>query len=154
MTGAGFVLRMAAREMRASPRRLLLLTASVAVGVAALVAVSSFTDNLRDSVRRQAQSLLGADLSLESRRPLSPSVERLVDTLTRQGARSARLINFDAMAYVPRTTGARMVQVAAISRPSPVLTGRQSSILTIVSPLPGSIATAFSCLYRQVYITP
>ena len=119
MTGAGFVLRMAAREMRASPRRLLLLTASVAVGVAALVAVSSFTDNLRDSVRRQAQSLLGADLSLESRRPLSPSVERLVDTLARQGARSARLINFDAMAYVPRTTGARMVQVAAIDGPYP-----------------------------------
>ena len=105
--------------MRASPRRLLLLTASVAVGVAALVAVNSFTDNLRDSVRRQAQSLLGADLSLESRRPLSPSVERLVDTLTRQGARSARLINFDAMAYVPRTTGARMVQVAAIDGPYP-----------------------------------
>ena len=41
--------------MRASPRRLLLLTASVAVGVAALVAINSFTDNLRDSVRRQAQ---------------------------------------------------------------------------------------------------
>jgi putative ABC transport system permease protein len=58
---------MAGREMRASPRRLLLLTASVAVGVAALVAVNSFTDNLRDSVRRQAQALLGADLSLETR---------------------------------------------------------------------------------------
>ena len=70
MTGFGFVLRMAGREMRASPRRLLLLTASVAVGVAALVAINSFTDNLRDSVRRQAQALLGADLSLESRRPM------------------------------------------------------------------------------------
>ena len=46
---------MAAREVRASPRRLLLLTASVAVGVAALVAINSFTANLRDSVRRQAQ---------------------------------------------------------------------------------------------------
>ena len=63
----GFVLRMAAREVRASPRRLLLLTASVAVGVAALVAINSFTANLRESVRRQAQALLGADLSLESR---------------------------------------------------------------------------------------
>ena len=52
MTSVGFVLRMAAREVRASPRRLLLLTASVAVGVAALVAINSFTANLRDSVRR------------------------------------------------------------------------------------------------------
>ena len=70
MTSLGFVVRMAAREVRASPRRLLLLTTSVAVGVAALVAINSFTANLRDSVRRQAQELLGADLSLESRQPL------------------------------------------------------------------------------------
>jgi putative ABC transport system permease protein len=110
---------MAAREMRASPRRLLLLTASVAVGVAALVAVNSFTDNLRDSVRRQAQALLGADLSLETRQKPPASLERLVDTLTRRGARSARLTNFGAMAYVTRTTGARMVQVAAIDGPYP-----------------------------------
>ncbi len=37
----GFVLRMAAREIRAAPRRLLLLTGSVAIGVAALVAIDS-----------------------------------------------------------------------------------------------------------------
>ena len=55
---------MAGREIRAAPRRLLLLTASVAVGVAALVAINSFTDNLRDSVRGQARALLGADLAL------------------------------------------------------------------------------------------
>ena len=55
---------MAAREIRAAPRRLLLLTASVAIGVAALVAIDSFTDNLRDSVRDQARALLGADLEL------------------------------------------------------------------------------------------
>ena len=56
---------MAAREMRAAPRRLLLLTASVAIGVAALVAIDSFTDNLRDSVTHAgAQALLGADLAL------------------------------------------------------------------------------------------
>ena len=56
MTSAAFVLRMAAREVRASPRRLFLLTASVAVGVAALVAINSFTDNLRRSVREQARA--------------------------------------------------------------------------------------------------
>ena len=105
---------MAAREMRASPRRLLLLTASVAVGVAALVAINSFTANLRDSVRRQAQSLLGADLSLESRQPLPPSAERLIDTLVARGAEEARVTNFSAMGFVPRTEGTRLVQVAAL----------------------------------------
>jgi putative ABC transport system permease protein len=105
---------MAAREVRASPRRLLLLTASVAVGVAALVAINSFTANLRDSVRRQAQALLGADLSLESRQPLPPSAERLIDTLIGRGAEQARVTNFSAMGYVPRTEGTRLVQVAAV----------------------------------------
>ncbi len=119
MTSLGFVLRMAGREVRASPRRLLLLTASVAVGVAALVAINSFTANLRDSVRRQAQALLGADLSLESRQPLPTRAERLLDSLERQGAAEARVTNFSAMAYVPRTEGTRLVQVAAIRGPYP-----------------------------------
>jgi putative ABC transport system permease protein len=114
VTSLGFVLRMAGREVRASPRRLLLLTTSVAVGVAALVAINSFTANLRESVRRQAQALLGADLSLESRQPLPPSAGRLIDTLVSRGAEEARVTNFSAMAYVPRTDGTRLVQVAAI----------------------------------------
>ena len=114
MTSLGFVARMAAREVRAAPRRLLLLTTSVAVGVAALVAINSFTANLRDSVRRQAQALLGADLSLESRQPLPASAGRLIDSLVARGAREARVTNFSAMAYVPRTDGTRLVQVAAI----------------------------------------
>ncbi len=114
MTAPGFVLRMAAREIRAAPRRLLLLTASIAVGVAALVAIDSFTDNLRDSVRSQSQALLGADLAFSSRRPLTPKAEAVLDTLAAGGARLARLTSFSGMAYVPRTSGTRLVQVAAV----------------------------------------
>ena len=77
---------MAARELRAAPRRLLLLMATVAVGVAALVAINSFTDNLQDSVRQQARALLGADLALVSRQAFSPRVEALLDTLSRRSA--------------------------------------------------------------------
>ena len=55
--------------------------ASVAVGVAALVAINSFTDNLRDSVNDQARALLGADLALEQ--PAS------VPAVGRGGARHA-----------------------------------------------------------------
>jgi putative ABC transport system permease protein len=114
VTAAGFVLRMAAREVRASPRRLFLLTVSVAIGVAALVAINSFTDNLRRSVREQARALLGADLSFASRRPLPAGVEAIVDTLVRDGAEAARVTSFGGMAYVPRTDGTRLVQVAAV----------------------------------------
>jgi putative ABC transport system permease protein len=105
---------MAAREVRAAPRRLLLLTASVAVGAAALVAIDSFTENLRESVHGQARPLLGADLELSSRRPLTETADAVLDTLAAQGARVARLTGFSAMAYVPRTNGTRLVQVAAV----------------------------------------
>jgi putative ABC transport system permease protein len=113
-----FVLRMAARELRATPRRLLLLTGTVAVGVAALVAINSYTDNLQDSVRRQARTLLGADLSLVSRQPFSRRVEALLDTLS-QSSESARVTSFSGMAYVRRTAGTRLVQVAAVAGPFP-----------------------------------
>ncbi len=114
LTAAGFVLRMAAREIRAAPRRLLLLTASIAIGVAALVAIGSFTDNLRDSVRSQARGLLGADFALSARRVLPAAAERVLDTLASQGGVVARLTSFSGMAYVPRTSGTRLVQVAAV----------------------------------------
>jgi putative ABC transport system permease protein len=114
VTPFGFVLRMAARDIRAAPRRLFLLTASVAVGVAALVAIDSFTENLRDSVQRQAQALLGADLSLLGRQRLSNRVEAVLDTLVAGGAQLARVTSFGGMAYVPRTAGTRLVQVAAV----------------------------------------
>ncbi len=112
MNSLGFVLRMAGREGRASWRRLLVLTAAVAVGVAALVAINAFADNLRYSVQDQARSLLGADVLLTSRQPLPPVAVAVVDTLSRGGA-SARVANFSAMAYVPRTSGTRLVQVTA-----------------------------------------
>lgn len=114
MNDPAFVIRMAARELRAAPRRLFLLMGTIAVGVAALVAINSFTDNLQDSVRRQARALLGADLALVSRQAFSPRVEALLDTLSRD-SRLARVTNFAAMAYVPRTAGTRLVQVAAVA---------------------------------------
>jgi putative ABC transport system permease protein len=113
MTGPAFVVRMAARELRAAPRRLGLLMGTVAVGVAALVAITSFTDNLRASVHQQARALLGADVSFSTRQTPSRRVEALLDTLGR-GAELARVTSFAGMAYVPRTSGARLVQVGAV----------------------------------------
>ena len=109
----GFVIRLAARETRAAWRRLLVLTASVAVGTGALVAINAFSDNLRGSVRDQARALLGADLSLSSRKPLEGHAAAVLDTLA-LGGRTARTVNFAGMAYVPRTTGTRLVQVTAV----------------------------------------
>jgi putative ABC transport system permease protein len=151
VTGFAFVVRMAARELRAAPRRLFLLMGTVAVGVAALVAINSFTDNLRESVRLQARSLLGADLSLVSRQPPSPRVEALLDTLSRR-VEVARVTSFAGMAYVPRTAGTRLVQVAAVAgqypfygkirtRPDQAWSELQSGRHVVVDP---SLLTALS----------
>jgi len=111
-----FVLAMAWRESRASLRRMALLVASIAVGVAALVAISSFTDSLQESVREQARSLLGADLALGSASPFSPRAEEELEKIVGEarGTDVSRLVRFGAMAYVPRTAGARLVQVTAV----------------------------------------
>jgi putative ABC transport system permease protein len=117
MSALRFPLVLAWRESR-SPRRLVLLMASVTAGVAALVAIGSFTRNLQDSVRDQARSLLGADLAVGSGAPLSSRAESVVASLAGGaggGAETARVTSFAAMAYVPRTAGARPVQVLAMA---------------------------------------
>lgn len=110
---APFVLRMAWRESRSSLGRLWMLTASVSVGVAALVAVNSFTDDLRGAVRGQARALLGADLSAGSSAPFSAKAEAELAKAAR-GAEVARVTRFQAMALVPSGTGARLAQVTAV----------------------------------------
>ncbi|HEU0093423.1 MAG TPA: ABC transporter permease, partial [Vicinamibacteria bacterium] len=114
-----FALLLAWRESR-SPRRLLLLMASVTAGVAALVAIGSFTRNLQDSVRDQARALLGADLAVGSGTAFSPRAESQMARIIESGRAGtaepqvARVTSFSAMAYVPRTAGARPVQAMAI----------------------------------------
>ena len=121
MIGPRFVLRMAWRESRAGKKRLWLLTGAITAGVAALVAINSFTQNLRTSVAEQARALLGADLSITSRQKFTPRVEALLDSLVapdsaagRPAGRRALQVSFPAMAYVPRTRGVRLVQVRAV----------------------------------------
>jgi putative ABC transport system permease protein len=113
-----FVFTLAWRESRASRRRLGLLVGSVAAGVAALVAINGFTDNLRTSVGAQAKALFGADLSLSGRKPFPERIERWADTViqgdTSAVAATARVTSFAAMAYVTRTAGVRLVQVRAV----------------------------------------
>ncbi len=111
---ARFALTMAWRESRAALGRLWLLTASVSLGVAALVAINSFTDDLRLTVRDQARNLLGADLSLGSAARFSEKAEDELARLAGDGAQVSRVVRFTAMAYVPSGAGARLVQVTAV----------------------------------------
>jgi putative ABC transport system permease protein len=87
-------------------------------GVAALVAINSFTDNLRTSVAEQAQEILGADLSLSAPGKMDTIsvVTALMDSLLRVAPEiaSASSASFTSMAYLDRTETARLVQVRTI----------------------------------------
>ena len=107
-----FVLRMAGREARAGFRRLALLAAGVTAGVAALVAINGFTENLRDSIAQQAQALLGADLSFESRSALPDRARAALDSI---GGTQATVTTFSAMTYAGRSETARLTQMNAVT---------------------------------------
>ena len=65
-----WIVRMAWRDSRRNRHRLVLFITSVILGIAALVATFSFGNNMKIDIDRQAQTLVGADLVVEtSRKP-------------------------------------------------------------------------------------
>jgi len=103
------------RESRTARRRLLLYMSSISLGVAALVAIDSFSENIILSVKDQSRALMGGDLSFDSSKPFSPAVDSLFDSLSRHGIAFARVTTFPSMAVVPRTAGTRFAQVRGVT---------------------------------------
>ena len=67
---------MAWRDSRRNRSRLLLFISSIILGIAALVAIYSLGDVLREEVDRQAASLLGADLEITSNKLPSDNIQQ------------------------------------------------------------------------------
>ena len=61
------LLALAWKESRTARRRLLLYMSSIALGVAALVAIDSFSANVSESVRTQSRALLANDIDAAER---------------------------------------------------------------------------------------
>ena len=103
--------QMAWRDSRKNRTRLLLFISSIILGVAALVAINSFRENLKKDIDRQAKTVLGADLVLNNNQPLSDSIQLLMDSI---GGQQAHERSFASMIYFPRTQDTRLVQVRAL----------------------------------------
>jgi putative ABC transport system permease protein len=107
-----FILKMAWRDSRASRKRLLLFSLSVVLGIAALVAIGSFTVNLRQAIDDQAKGLLGADLVVTSRTEFSAPV---LEHLAAIGGERSRTREFSSMLVFQSANDAtRLVQVRAV----------------------------------------
>ena len=101
--------------------RLLLYMSSVALGVAALVAIDSFSANVTASVGASSRALLGGDLALLGRQPLTAAATTITDSLEHAGARTARVTTFPSMATVHRTGRTRLAQVRAVGDAYPLV---------------------------------
>ena len=122
VTGLAFVAAMARREARGQALRLWPFVAAVAVGVAALVAINSFTENLQDTVRDQARALLGADLAFSSSRAFPPRADELIAELGRKPREGPGRRGSRASRPWPTSRGrpgTRLVQVAAVEEGYP-----------------------------------
>ena len=112
-----FVLLMAAREMRASFKRLLFFFICIAVGVGAIVALRSVIQSVRQTFAGEARSLIAADAIVTSNQPLKPdALARIAKRLQAAGAESTRSMELATMARPSdRADGrARMVELRAV----------------------------------------
>lgn len=108
---SGWVWKMAWRDSRSHRKKLLLFMASIILGTAALVSISSLGENLERAIEEQSKSLLGADMEIRSQQPFTPETIALFDSIST--TRSSQ-VSFTSMILFPRTGGTRLVSVRAI----------------------------------------
>ena len=106
-----WLFKMAWRDSRKNRSRLFLFISSIVLGIAALVAVYSFKDNLQRDIDQQAKELTGADLIIESRRPIEKASQSL---LAKMGDGRAEERTFASMIYFIKGQGSRLVQIKAL----------------------------------------
>jgi putative ABC transport system permease protein len=111
------------RDTRTTRRRLVLSMSSIAIGVAALVAVDSYSADVVRSIHVQARSLRGADLSVSAPRTLPSPALAWLDSLRSRGASETHVTTFSSMALGGSLAGGgkgtRLVQVRAMGRGAP-----------------------------------
>jgi putative ABC transport system permease protein len=106
---------MARREMRSARRRLLLYGGSMALGIAALVALQGMRSSVRAAVDARSLGLLGADLRLESRAPFQGEAARLLAEIEALAAEpAAHLTRFGSMLLAPSSGRTRLVDVHGV----------------------------------------
>jgi putative ABC transport system permease protein len=106
-----WLFKMAWRDSRKNRSKLLLFTSSIILGIAALVAVYSFRDNLQRDIEDQAKTLTGADLIIDSQKQFSKPIAAMLDSL---GKQRARQLDFISMLYFIKAQGTRLVQIKAL----------------------------------------
>lgn len=72
---------MAWRDAKASHLRLILFMASIILGIAAVVSIQLFRDNLRDNIQLQSKALMGADYLIDINETPNARAQAIIDSL-------------------------------------------------------------------------
>ncbi len=112
-----WLLKMAWRDSRRNRARLLLFISSIILGIAALVAINSFSENLQKDINTEAKSLLGADLVIESEVDPTKNASAFLDSL---GGQQSQIVDFASMAYFPKGGFTRLANIKAVEGQYPL----------------------------------
>lgn len=119
----GWLLKMAWRDGKASLGKLTLFMASIVLGIAAVVSIQSFGDNLKSNIAQQSKSLMGADYKIDANSPINEVVAKIIDSL---GGANAREISFSSMAAFPKSGASKLMQVRGIEEGFPFYGGLET----------------------------
>ncbi|NNE31221.1 MAG: FtsX-like permease family protein, partial [Winogradskyella sp.] len=107
---------MAWRDAKASRGRLLLFTASIVLGIAAVVSIQLFRDNLQDNIKNQSKSLMGADYLIDINETPNERAQAIIDSLNPVASE----VNFVSMIAFPKNGGTKLARVRGIEGPFPI----------------------------------
>ncbi|MEX0945324.1 MAG: FtsX-like permease family protein [Balneolaceae bacterium] len=112
-----FSWKLAFRDAKPQWRSLLLYTSSVIAGVAALVAILSFRNDVLLTVDDQSRELLGADIEIRSSQPFTDPIISFVDSI---GGSTAEAVEFNSMVLFKNSGANRLSQIRAIEGSFPI----------------------------------
>lgn len=110
--GLAWLFKMAWRDGRASQKKLFLFTASIVLGIAAVVAIQSFSHSLKRHVDLESKALIGADYIIDSNSPINSRVQFIIDSL---GGQQGKEINLSSMVLFTKTGQSRLMRVRGIT---------------------------------------
>lgn len=106
-----FSLKTAWRDGRSQYKSLLLYSCSIIAGVAALIAILSFRNDVLLTVDEQAKELLGADLEIRQNEPYGEEISAFIDSI---GGIQSTSIEFSSMVVYGESGETRLSQIRAI----------------------------------------
>ncbi|MGB5693345.1 MAG: FtsX-like permease family protein [Flavobacteriaceae bacterium] len=116
-TSKRWLFTMAWRDGKASGSRLGLFMGSIILGITAVVAIQSFSQNLQNNIALRSKVLMGADYLIDARQPPNERVMEIIDSL---GGAEGMEVNFASMASFPKADASKLVRVQAIEGNYPI----------------------------------